>query len=60
MNILGLHKDPWHNTGAAIIKFDNNKVQFANLSEERCDRVKDSRNFPAVSTQACMKELGIK
>jgi len=60
LNILGLHKDPWHNTGAAIIKFDNNKVQFANLSEERCDRVKDSRNFPAVSTQACMKELGIK
>jgi carbamoyltransferase len=60
MIILGLHKDPWHNTGAAIIKSDHGEVLFANLSEERCDRVKDSRNFPMLSTEACMKELEIK
>ncbi len=60
MIILGLHKDPWHNTGAAIIKNNDGKVSFANLSEERCDRIKDSRNFPVLSTKACMRELGVE
>ncbi len=60
MKILGLHKDPWHNTGAAIVQKVNGKVSFVNLAEERSDRVKDSRNFPILSTNACMAELGIK
>ncbi|MGA9995463.1 MAG: carbamoyltransferase C-terminal domain-containing protein [Pyrinomonadaceae bacterium] len=59
MIVLGLHKDPWHNSGAAMIREDNGKVRFANLSEERCNRLKDSRNFPALSTKACMDELGV-
>jgi len=59
MIILGLHKDPWHNSGAAIIREDGNDVRFANLAEERCNREKDSRKFPILSTQACMKELGV-
>ncbi|MCB1179310.1 MAG: hypothetical protein KDK36_17145 [Leptospiraceae bacterium] len=60
MKILGLHKDPWHNTGAAIIVKEGEKVSFVNLAEERCNREKDSRKFPIQSTKACMKEFGIK
>jgi carbamoyltransferase len=59
MKVLGLHKDPWHNTGASIITETNGVVSFANLAEERLDRKKDSRRFPLLSTMACMKELGI-
>src|SRR6266550_2625828 len=59
MVVLGLHKDPWHNTGAAIIREDPDGVRFANLSEERCNREKDSRKFPARSVQSCMAELNI-
>jgi len=59
MKVLGLHKDPWHNTGAAVINSEHGEVRFANLSEERVDRKKDSRRFPLMSTLACMQELGI-
>jgi carbamoyltransferase len=59
MVVLGLHKDPWHDTGAAIIREEPNGVRFANLSEERCNREKDSRKFPALSIEACMAELNI-
>ena len=59
MIILGLHKDPWHNTGAAMIRVDDDGVGFANLGQERCDRVKDSRAFSLASTTACMNELGV-
>lgn len=60
MKILGLHKDPWHNTGAAIITEENGEIRFANLAEERADRKKDSRRFPLLSTLECMRELGIE
>jgi carbamoyltransferase len=56
--ILGLHKDPWHNAGAAVIRDDGDGPQFANLAEERLDRVKDSREFPQLSTEACLKAVG--
>ncbi len=59
MNILGLHKNPWHNTGAALINIENKETRFSFLSEERMDRVKDSRAFPSLSIKACMKELKI-
>ena len=59
MKILGLHKDPWHNTGACVMLGDGPSPDFAFLSEERIDRVKDSRAFPAGSARACMQELGI-
>lgn len=58
--VLGIHKDPWHNTGACIIKDNGENVRIVFLSEERLDRVKDSRNFPELSIKACMKEVGIK
>ncbi len=60
MKVLGLHKDPWHNTGASIISEENGVVYFSNLAEERVDRKKDSRRFPLLSTLACMKESGIE
>ncbi len=59
MIVLGLHKDPWHNSGAAMIRDDGDGPRFAYVAEERMDRVKDSRNFPAASTRACMTELGV-
>src|ERR1700730_13098609 len=59
MVVLGLHKDPWHNSGAAMINDDGSGVRLVNLAEERCNREKDSRKFPILSTQACMRELGV-
>ncbi|MFN0314722.1 MAG: carbamoyltransferase [Burkholderiales bacterium] len=59
MIILGLHKDPWHNTGAAIVRDDGEGPRIAYVAEERLDRVKDSRSFPQRSVQACMQELGV-
>lgn len=59
MYILGLHKDPWHNTGAAGIGKTANGVALVNLAEERLDRVKDSRAFPELSARACLQSLGL-
>lgn len=59
MIVLGLHKDPWHNSGAAMIRDDGDGPRFAYVAEERLDRVKDSRAFPEASTRACMAELGV-
>ncbi len=60
LTVLGMHKDPWHNTGACVIKDDGEKTKIAFLSEERLDRVKDSRNFPDLSIRACMEQVGVK
>jgi carbamoyltransferase len=59
MVILGLHKDPWHNTSAAVIADRDGSIQFANLSEERCNREKDSREFPTLATAACLDAAGV-
>lgn len=59
MRVLGLHKDPWHDTGAAIVCDDGGRVRFANLAEERCNREKNTRRFPEQSVAACMRELDI-
>lgn len=59
MIVLGLHKDPWHDAGAAMIMADAGGVHFANLCEERCNREKDSRRFPLFATEACIKQLGV-
>lgn len=60
MIILGLHRDPWHNTGAALIRDDGDGARIVMISEERLDRVKDSRAFPARAIAACMADLGVK
>jgi carbamoyltransferase len=58
MLILGLHKDPWHNTGASAVRERSGKLDVALLSEERLDRLKDSRSFPHHSAHACLREVG--
>lgn len=60
MIVLGLHRDPWHNSGAALIRSDNGAVRFATISEERCNREKDSRKFPLLATRACMQQLEVE
>jgi carbamoyltransferase len=60
VNVLGIHKDPWHNSGAAVVNGDSSGTQFVMVSEERFDRVKDSRAFPEKSIAACMRECGLK
>jgi carbamoyltransferase len=59
MIIAGLHRDPWHNTGVAIIREDADRLQFANLTEERANREKDSREFPSRSLKACLEQLEV-
>jgi carbamoyltransferase len=60
MIVLGLHRDPWHNSGAAMIRADGEQVRFATISEERCNREKDSRRFPLQATKACMRQLEVE
>ena len=60
MFVLGIHKDPWHNTGAALIHYENAGTDFVFISEERLDRVKDSRSYPDLSIQACLREFGLR
>ena len=42
-----------------MIREDADGVRFANLSEERCNREKDSRRFPNLSIRAGMDQLGV-
>lgn len=60
MFVLGMHKDPWHNTGAALVRCEAGRTDVVMISEERLDRVKDSRNFPARSIDACLREFGLR
>ncbi len=60
MIVLGLHKDPWHNTGAALIRGGEGRTDFVTISEERLDRVKDSRAYPGKSIAACLNEFQLQ
>jgi carbamoyltransferase len=42
-----------------MIRADNGRVRFATISEERCNREKDSRKFPLQATKACMQQLEV-
>src|SRR5262245_32683713 len=57
--VLGLHRDPWHNSGAAIIRDDGYCPYYVMLSEERFARIKDSRAFPELCLKACLSELKV-
>lgn len=59
MKILGIHKDPWHDTGAAVIRDDGDGPRYVHVAEERLDRVKNSRAFPERSIEACLAAAGI-
>jgi carbamoyltransferase len=58
MIVLGIHKDPWHDTGAAIILDNSNGFEICMISEERLDRVKDSRAFPSKAINQCLNFAG--
>lgn len=59
MKILGLHREPWHDTGAAILYEKDNEIKIVSISQERIDRVKNSRACPMDAINYCMKEAGI-
>lgn len=56
--VLGIHRDPYHNTGAAALLDDGTNVRVVAISEERLDRVKDSAAYPDKSIEYCLKALG--
>ncbi|MFA6077249.1 MAG: carbamoyltransferase C-terminal domain-containing protein [Candidatus Paceibacterota bacterium] len=60
MIVLGLHKNPWHDTGACIISDKSGSFEVCSISEERLNREKDSRVFPERAIKACMEKLDIK
>ena len=60
MIILGLHREPWHDTGAAILIENKGEIKIVSVSQERLDRIKDSRASPKDAIEYCMNEFGIK
>lgn len=59
MRILGLHREPWHDTGAAVLVDDGGGVKIVSITQERLDRVKDSRAFPGDAIDYCLKASGM-
>lgn len=58
--VLGLHKDPWHDSGAAVVATDTDGERvIVAINEERLDRTKNSRAFPERATRSCLDEFGI-
>lgn len=58
---LGLKLNPWHDTGAALIVDDGGApLRVVSISQERLDRVKNSRAFPADAIAYCLDAAGIK
>ena len=57
---IGIHRDPWGNTGASAVCEINNERKIICLTEERFDREKDSRKYPQNSLKECLDFLGIK
>jgi carbamoyltransferase len=58
--VLGLKLDPYHDTGAAAVGHDGDRVRVVAISEERLDRRKNSRAFPAKSIAYCLDALGCR
>ena len=58
--VLGLKLDPWHDTGAAIVLDDGRQIKVAAISQERINRVKHSRAFPAEAITYCLNALGLR
>jgi len=60
MLILGVHREPWHDTGAAVLVERGGKVELVSVTQERLDRVKDSRAFPSDAIEYCLDAVGAK
>jgi carbamoyltransferase len=59
VRILGIHREPWHDTGAAVLVEDCGGVEIVSITQERLDRVKDSRAFPGDAIDYCLKASGM-
>lgn len=58
--VLGLHKDNWHDTGAALVyRNETGQRAIAHVSQERLDRNKGSRAFPLEAAEACLEMGGL-
>lgn len=58
MLILGVHRDPYHNTGAAALYDDGREIKIVAISQERLDRKKDSAEYPDDAIDYCLNALG--
>ena len=58
--ILGLHSFANHDSGACIVRFSHNTVDFIAISEERLIRKKFPYVFPIHSIAYCMKHYGLE
>ncbi len=56
--VLGLKLDPWHDTGAAVVLDDGSRLRVVAISQERLDRIKHSRAFPAEAITYCLETAG--
>jgi carbamoyltransferase len=56
--VLGLKLNPWHDTGAAIVADNGSGLQVFAISQERLDRRKHSRAFPAAAIEYCLQVIG--
>jgi carbamoyltransferase len=52
--VLGLKLSPWHDTGAAIVFEEGPELRVVAISQERLDRVKNSRAFPEAAINYCL------
>lgn len=58
--VLGLKVDPWHDTGAAIVREGRDGPAVVAISQERLDRCKHSRAFPAAAIAYCLDTAGVR
>ncbi|MEO7275981.1 MAG: carbamoyltransferase C-terminal domain-containing protein, partial [Vicinamibacterales bacterium] len=54
--VLGLKLNPWHDTGAAVVVEKDADLRVVTISQERLDRVKNSRAFPREAIDFCLGE----
>jgi carbamoyltransferase len=58
MLILGIHRDPYHSTGAAVLCEDGARLRVVAVSQERVDRIKHSHAYPDEAIDYCLKTVG--
>lgn len=56
---VGIHRDPWHDTGASAVCEVDGERRIICLTEERFNREKDSRGYPLHSLNECLRFLGL-
>ena len=58
--VLGIHRDPWHDSGCAVVDKDKDGTRIIfNIAEERLNREKDSRKYPKLSIESAIDSFGL-